>query len=235
MDNPVYRLAAAITRIAEFVPPMKLNETTRVYFQRLAQFSDPEEARMIRLLEDPVEGPKVQDEFRRSTRASWINYNSMLRDSISPNIIKGGFRANVIPNEAEAMLDVRLLPGQTREDLLAQLKRVINDPAIELIPDDFAPFVASSPSRLDAEAYRAMERAQAAVFPEAVTIPMMSTSATDSSHLRANGIQSFGISPPSSEEDKEGVHGNNERVGIEAIGKHVEFIYRSVVDLAAAK
>ncbi|MSO20215.1 MAG: M20/M25/M40 family metallo-hydrolase [Acidobacteria bacterium] len=236
MDNPVYRLAAAITRIAEYQPPMRLNETTRVFFQRMAGISSPEEARQFRLLEDPVEGPKVQETFRRSTNLSHLTYNSMLRDSISPNIIKGGFRFNVIPGEAEARLDVRLLPGQTREDLMAQLKRVIDDPSVELIPeDDASPMAPSSPSRLDEELFQALERAQKIVFPSAVTTPTMSTSATDSSHLRSRGIPVFGISPPATDESREGVHGNNERVSVEGMGQYVEFIYRAVVDVAAAK
>src|ERR1041384_4543037 len=111
-------------------------------------------------------------------------FNSMLRTSLSPNIIKGGFRPNVIPAEAEATIDVRLLPGDSREELIERLKQIVNDQAIDILPFDFAPMPPSPVSPLDSEMFRAIEKAQATVFPGAVTLPEMSTGATDSASLR---------------------------------------------------
>ncbi len=231
-DNPLARLGAAVAKAAEYQPPMRLNETTRTFFQRLARISSPEEAYLLTHLEDPA----VQETLRRSTNRSHLTYNSMLRTSISPNIIRGGFRTNVIPADAEAILDVRLLPGETREALVEDLRRVINDPAVEVLPDlDWASMPPSPVSRLDSELFRALETAQAAVFPEAVTLPTMSTGATDSSHLRAKGVQAFGVGSVGTDKDREGAHGNDERLWIEGYGKFVELIYRAVVEVAASR
>lgn len=225
LDNPIVRLAAAVARIGAYQPPMRLIETTKTFFEGTAKISPPDEAFLLTHLDDPM----VQDTLRRTQ----ITYNSMLRTSISPNIIKGGFRVNVIPGDAEATLDVRALPGEDMDKLVAQLKALVNDPAIEItrVPPNRP---AAAPSPLDSELFRALERAGHAVFPDAPTIPMMLTGATDMAQLRARGVKAYGISEPMDEKDPS-AHGNDERVSIEAIGKYVEYIYRTVVDVAGAK
>jgi acetylornithine deacetylase/succinyl-diaminopimelate desuccinylase-like protein len=231
-DNPVARLGAAVAKAAEYQPPVKLNETTRAFFQRLARISPPEEARLLTNLEDPA----VQEVLRNSTNRSYLTYNSMIRTSISPNIFRAGFRINVIPADAEAILDVRLLPGESRDELIQELRRVINDPAVEVLADeDWAAMPPSPVSRLDSELFRALENAQAAVFPGAITLPTMSTGATDSSHLRAKGVQAFGVGAVGTDTDRERAHGNDERVEIAGYGKFVELVYRAVVEVAGSR
>ena len=235
MDNPVWHLATAVAKVGEYQPPMRLNETTRVFFERLAKISPPDEAFLFTHLEDPAEGSKAQETLRRSKKASFLLFNSMLRNSISPNIVQGGFRMNVIPTEAEARLDVRLLPGEDREQLMKDLRQLINDPAVEVLPDDWTTFPASPASRLDSDLFRALEKAQSSVYPDAVTLPLMSTGATDSARLRIKGVQAYGVGPASTDEDEERVHGNDERIAIEGLDKFIEYLYRAVVEVAGAR
>ena len=124
MDNAVVHLAAAIAKIGEWQAPMRLNETTRAFFERLAKISPPEKAWYYTHLDDP----KTQAYLR----ANEIGLNSMLRTSISPTIIKGGFRENVIPAEAEATLDIRALPDEDMDRFIATLQQLVNDPQIEI-------------------------------------------------------------------------------------------------------
>src|SRR3990167_4201909 len=138
----------------------------------------------------------VEETIRRTN----VYYNSMLRTSISPNIIQGGFRFNVVPAEAEATLDVRALPDENLAAFMDELRRVIDDPAVELsLAQSFWP--ATPPSPLDSDMFRALEKAQAEVFPGGVTLPVMLTGATDSASLRAKGVPSYGIGPVVTEED----------------------------------
>ena len=178
LDNPIVHLAAAIAKVGAWQPPMRLLETTKAFFERTAAVSAPDEAYLLTHLDDPA----VQDTLRRTN----VTYNSMLRTSISPNIVKGGFRVNVIPGDAEATLDVRSLPGEDLDRLVVQLKELIDDPAVEIVrvPSNrpLAP-----PSPLDSELFRALERAGRAVYPGVPTIPMMLTGATDMAQLRAKG------------------------------------------------
>src|SRR6185295_17312654 len=89
---------------------------------------------------------------------------SMLRTSVSPNIVQGGYRNNVIPSEAKATLDVRMIPDESPERFLAQLKTVINDPSIEVVFNGWPPTLTGKSrnggtSRIDSDAYRVAEAA----------------------------------------------------------------------------
>ncbi|OFV98341.1 MAG: hypothetical protein A3H28_17315 [Acidobacteria bacterium RIFCSPLOWO2_02_FULL_61_28] len=234
MDNAIGHMAAAVAKLTDYQPPMRLNETTRMFFQRLTTISPPAEAFLYTHLEDPAVGTMVQETLRRSKNRAQVTYNSMLRTSITPTIIQGGFRNNVIPAEAEATFDIRALPDENINVFLSELRRVIDDPAVELIPlPRYRPI--SPPASLTSEMFHALEKAQSLVFPGSITIPIMGTGSNDSAQLLAKGVQAYGVGPPGTDEDSEGSHGNDERVSIEGLGKFIEFIYRAVVDVAAAR
>jgi acetylornithine deacetylase/succinyl-diaminopimelate desuccinylase-like protein len=232
LDNAIVHLAAAVAKVGAWQPPARLNETTRTYFSRLAEISSPEQAAMFRNIEDPVLGPKIQEKLR----ATDISRNSMLRTSISPTIIKGGFRGNVIPGDAEATLDVRALPDEDMEAFMSTLRSIIDDPNVEVIPqwgEDARPV--TPPSRLDTEMFQTLERAQKKLFPGAITLPTMLTGATDSAQLRAKGVQCYGLGTIATEEDANRIHGNDERISLAGLRQYLEFLYAVVVDVAGAK
>jgi acetylornithine deacetylase/succinyl-diaminopimelate desuccinylase-like protein len=227
LDNPIVHLAAAVAKVGAAQLPIRLNETTRTFFQRLASISPPEEAYLYTRLDDS----KAQDTLRRVNP----EYNSMLRTSISPNIIQGGFRSNVIPAEAEATLDVRALPDEKIDDVVAWMRKLIDDPAVEVVPPAPSSRPSGTPSRLDSEMFNALEAVQKRMFPAAVTLPMMLTAATDSAQLRAKGVQAYGLTTPGSAEERTLMHGNDERVPVAGVGMFVEYMYRAVVEVAGAR
>ena len=228
LDNAVTHLAAAVAKIGNWQPPARLNETTKAFFARLAQISPPAEARLYRRVLDP----KVQEQLR----ASNIRLNSMLRTSIVPTIIRGGFRENVIPAEAEATLDVRALPDENIDQLVETLRKLINDPEVKIERREAGQKrPAAAPSRIDSEMFQALERAQKKIFPGSTALPVMQTGATDSAQLRAKGVQAYGISIPKTDEDTRRVHGNDERIPVEGTGKFVEYLYAVVVDVAGTE
>ena len=230
VDNPIVHLAAAVAKLGNYQPRLRLNETTRTFFERLAKISPPAEAFLYTHLEDPAVGKMVEETIRRTN----VYYNSMLRTSISPNIIKGGFRFNVIPAEAEATLDIRALPDENVEAFLAELRRVIDDPAVELSPLQSL-WPATPPSSIHSDMFRALEKAQAQVFAGAVTLPVMLTGATDSASLRAKGVQAYGIGPIVTDDDVARMHGNDERLSVEGLGRFVEFLYGAAVEVSASR
>jgi acetylornithine deacetylase/succinyl-diaminopimelate desuccinylase-like protein len=207
---------------------MRLNETTRAYLERLATISPADVAFRYRNLENPRLTERIQIELRESD----IAINSMLRTSISPNIITGGFRRNVIPDQAEAELDIRALPDEGLEEFLTTLRNLVDDPAVEVTaPTSMRP--AAPPSRLDSEMFHALEQIQREMFPDAVTLPTMLVAATDSAQLRANGVQAYGVGMI--RDAQSGVHGNDERVSVEGLGLFLEYLYRVVVEVAGVE
>ena len=230
-DNAITHLAAAVAKVGDWQAPMRLNETTRAFFSRLAKISPPDEAYLYSHLEDPANTEMAQNKIR----ASNATYNSMLRTSIVPTIIKGGFRSNVIPGDAEATLDVRATPDEDIDALAEALRKLINDPAVEVIPPPARGRPANPPSKLETDMFRALEGSQAKLFPGAVTLPLMLTGATDSAQLRAKGVQAYGLGSVAGDRERGSVHGNDERISVEGLGKFVEFIYWSVIDVAASR
>ncbi|MCC7418242.1 MAG: M20/M25/M40 family metallo-hydrolase [Acidobacteria bacterium] len=228
LDNAIVHLSAAVAKLGGWLPPMRLNETTRAFFQTLAKVSPPDEAFVYTHLEDPTMGLMAQELLRGTN----VNYSSMLRTSISPTIVKGGFRGNVIPAEAEATLDIRALPDEDMDAFVDQMRRIVDDPAVEIVRNAGGR-PAPPASGLDTEMFAALARAQAAAFPGAQTMPMMLTAATDNAQLRAKGVQAYGIGGPAPVDDT-GMHGNDEKISVEGVGDFVELIYRAVVDVAAA-
>jgi acetylornithine deacetylase/succinyl-diaminopimelate desuccinylase-like protein len=234
-NNAVAHLAEAVSKAAQWRVPIRLNETTRVYFQRLAELSSPDDARRYRdiLSNDPkVSGPADDYFLEREPR-----HASMIRTSISPTMIQAGYRINVIPSEVKATLDVRMHPSDNPDEFLAALKKVVNDPAVEVrwAQRDVRPGTGSA--RLDFEGFKTVE-AMIRKDYETVTLPTMSTGATDMAYLRAKGMQCYGIGPALDIEDGPkgfGAHSDQERILESELYRFVRFHYDVVAELARAK
>jgi acetylornithine deacetylase/succinyl-diaminopimelate desuccinylase-like protein len=201
---------------------MRLNEVTRAYFSRLAAISPPEEAYLYTHLDEPG----VTEKIRVKNPA----LDALLRLTITPTIVQGGFRDNVIPATAEATLMVRPLPDEDMPALLNRMREVIDDPAVELVPP-WGRRPAAPASGLNTEMFLALEKVQQRLMPEAVTLPAMSAGTTDSAQLRAKGVHAYGIGTF----DAFNAHGNDERISVEGLGRLVEFLYTAVVEVAATK
>jgi acetylornithine deacetylase/succinyl-diaminopimelate desuccinylase-like protein len=230
--NAVVRLGRAVAKIADWQTPMRLNDTTRTYFERLAGISTPEKAARYNGLVDPDKSPAIQEYFAVHEPL----HHSMLRTSISPNVIQGGYRYNVIPSEAQVRLDVRALPDDDIETFLTEMKKVINDPAIEIVSAP-ATRPKSPPAPLNNETFRAVEQAVRKHYG-VVTLPTMSTGASDRAQLKAKGIPTYGVGPAVDSEDAPagfGSHSDQERILEAAFHQFVRLHWDIVVTLAAAK
>ncbi len=228
-DNAVIRLANAISRVAAWVQPMRLDETTRTYFQRLAAISPPEPASRYRAILNSNERAGAERYFAQHE----LRHNSMIRTSLSPNVLKAGFRANVIPSEAEVLIDIRALPDEDLPKFVENLREVIGDPHIEIKTTSGRP--AAPASSLNTEMFAALEAAQRLLYPESITIPILLTGATDMSPLRAKGIQAYGIGPVVDNEEDGGAHSDDERILEKSLHDFVRFIWHAVLEVAAAK
>jgi acetylornithine deacetylase/succinyl-diaminopimelate desuccinylase-like protein len=232
-SNAVVHLAQAVAKVAAWQTPMRLNDTTRAYFERLAKLSPPEEAARYYAILQRKDTDAVQEYF--AVNAPGLH--SILRTSISPTILKGGYRVNVIPSEAEATLDIRALPDEDLSWFLDQLRQIINDPAVEVVKAERDTRPGAQPSRLDTEAFQLIEETNRRLY-NAVTLPTMMTGATDMAYLRARGVQCYGVGPMTDSEDGPkgfGAHSDQERILEEALHKFVRFHWDIVVNLAKAK
>ena len=238
--NAVAHLAKAVTAVAEWQPPIDLNDTTAAYFRRLAAISPPDQAQRYR---DVLTGdPKAVAAADAWLRENEPRHASMLRTSVSPNIIQGGYRNNVIPSEARATLDVRMLPDENPERFLAQVKKVVNDPAVDVVFNGWPPTETGQPrnggeSPINTEAFTGVEAAVTKHYAT-TTLPTMSTGASDMAFLRAKGMRCYGVGPATDIEDGPkgfGAHSDQERILEAELHRFVRFHWDIVVNLAGAK
>jgi acetylornithine deacetylase/succinyl-diaminopimelate desuccinylase-like protein len=233
LDNAVATLARAVARADAWQTEMRLNETTKTYFERLATVSSPEDAFRYENVDNPEETDAIQKHFEET----FPYHYSVLRTSVVPTIMQAGFRKNVIPSEATAMLDIRMLPDENVDDFYTQLATVIDEPNVEIVPEEiYRP--AAPPSGLDNAMFASLERAAHSLYPEAIVLPTMSTGATDMSQIRAKGVPAYGIGPIRSIEELNsgnGAHSDNERVSEAALIDFIRFMWTVIIDVAVSE
>jgi acetylornithine deacetylase/succinyl-diaminopimelate desuccinylase-like protein len=233
-SNAIAHLSKAVAAIAEWQSPIRLNETTLSYFQRMAEISTPEEAARYRAVLKP--GTKEADEAFAWLRKNQPSQASMLHTSVSPNMFTAGYRVNVIPSEAKATLDVRVIPQEDPELTLTALKKLVDDPAVNI---EWAPR-ANRPganSRLDTEAFRVIEATYKKHY-DAPVLPIMATGGTDMAYLRPKGMQCYGSSVAVDGEDLPkgfGMHSDQERVLESELYRFVHAQYDVISTLARSK
>jgi acetylornithine deacetylase/succinyl-diaminopimelate desuccinylase-like protein len=230
-DNAVAHLATAISKIATYEAPVQFNSVTRAYFEGLAPTQDEDTSKWMRALGSPDRGDHA---------ARWIsdanpNWNAMLRDTVAPTMLQAGVRQNVVPSEARGVINVRLLPGNTLDPLLAKLQQLVNDPQVKFELEPGAGESAPSSSQTS-DLYATIARISAQKFPGAPVLPYMSNGASDSWPLRMRNVEAYGLVPfPMTDEDFARVHGDNERIPVDSFRKGVDFLYAIVADFAVTK
>ncbi len=225
-DNALGALARAAARVHEWRPPVRLVETTRIYFQRLAAIErDPAMKAAMEAISAPGATP-AQVEAAAAVLSREPLHNAVLRTGASLTMLNGGFRANVIPSEGRVTFNVRVVPGEDVAQVVREMTRVGGEPQVTFALDG-EPRVSPPPSPVSTDLFRAMEAAARTMAPSAVVLPFMSTGATDGAALRAIGIPTYGILPmPLPMEDELRMHGDNERVPVPALGWATEYLYR---------
>jgi len=232
--NAVVRLAKAVARVADWKPEIRLNETTSAYFERLAAIAAPEAAARYRAVLNPATVAESDEYFLEHE----ARHAAMLRSTASPNISNAGYRINVIPSDARATLDVRMLPEQDPKAFLEQVRKVVDDPAIEVAFTARDTRPKGPITRLDSEPFKILEQAVRDHYDGAVTLPTMSTGATDMAYLRAKGMQCYGIGPAVDVEDGPkgfGAHSDQERILEAELYRFLRFHWDVVTKVAGTR
>jgi acetylornithine deacetylase/succinyl-diaminopimelate desuccinylase-like protein len=194
LDNALMHLGAAVDKVGRWETPMRLNDTTRAYFEKMAAISPPDRAAIYKALLDPKTAADAQKFVRERSPGEY----SMLRTSVVPTMLKAGVGANVIPSEAEATLDIRALPGEDIDAFYAEMAKVIADPAvkIERLPQTRPP----SPASRIRPKYQTLEHAAGMIYPPRWCRPCPPRQRPGAAP--SEGYQSYGIGPASTESDE---------------------------------
>lgn len=218
--NPVPKLIAALDRIARWETPLHLTPVTTKFFHDIARFYPEPKRSWLANISSSLKNPRAREWI-----LSDVYWNAVLRNTISLTVVNGSNKTNVIPAEASADLDIRLLPDQDTTAFLAELKRIAGDTAVHFSGSSIVKPSLSSPPQSDF--VRAVERAARDRDPNVFVTTPMYTAATDRPTYQRAGIIAYGIDPfkvPSAELQK-GMHGNDERIALTNIGWGVHFVY----------
>ena len=213
-DNSALHLVRALNRLADWERELTFTPDTIAYVQRLA------EAGLMPGLEDRA---LLEERIRRGPE-----FLAMFINTLNITMLNAGIKANVIPAKSEAVIDCRLLPGQTKDDWIRQVKERIADDRIEVSlysPDHGEP----QPVPWDTELFQTIHAVVSEAMEDAVVVPTMTIGGTDNRFLRDRGIPAYGFIPCLlSPEERAGFHGNNEFMTIDNLQMGCELMYEIV-------
>jgi acetylornithine deacetylase/succinyl-diaminopimelate desuccinylase-like protein len=228
-DNAIYHLADALARLEHFQSPLELNGVTRAYFERMASLQTGQEAADMRaILNDP---PDPAAAGRLSLDAL---QNATLHTTCVATRLDAGHANNALPQSAHAIVNCRILPGHSREEIRQTLIRVFADPEVEVryvensgrVLDSAPNAQALPPVMLRPDVMQALEKVSRELWPGTPVIPTMATGASDGVYTNAAGMPTFGISGVAIDMNDVRAHGRDERVRVEAFYQGVDFYYR---------
>jgi len=226
-DNAIYELSEGLAKFGKFHFPVKLNETTRIYFSRSAQFQSGQAADDMRAVARDTPDPEAAARLSQSP-----TYNSTLRTTCVATRLDGGHANNALPQTARATVNCRILPDDPVEGVLKTIQQVVGDKVTVTRMSEPVP---SAPSALRPEVMGPIEKVTGEFWPGVPVVPAMSTGATDSRFMRNGGIPMYGVSGLFLDQDDNRSHGLNERMPVKSLYDGHEFLYRLVKELAGGK
>ncbi len=220
-DNVIYQLAEGLQRIAQFNFPVSLNEVTKLYFERGANFESSETAGAMKALaKNPSDAQAI------SLLSNQPAYNATMRTTCVATMLEAGHAENALPQTARATVNCRILPTETADQTRQTLVKVVNDERISITP--IREPKPSPPSPLRPDVMSAIERVTKELWPGVPVVPTMSTGATDSLYLRKAGIPMYGTSGIFGDMDDSRAHGRDERIAVQSFFDGQEYLYRLV-------
>ena len=224
-DNAVYHLADGLSRLGKFDFPFRLNQVTRAYFERLARIESGQLAADMQAI---LRVPPDQGALERI--GNLPAYNALIRTTCVATMVDAGHATNALPQRARAVVNCRVLPGDSVDEVRETLVRVMADDKIAITADGqpvLSPVPPLSPAVMEP-----VEKISAEMWPGIAVVPTMLAPATDGRFLNNVGIWTYGVSGIFRDLDGNGVHGLNEHVRVKALYDSQEFLYRLIKALS---
>ena len=229
-DSAPNRLVRALDRILAYRTPLRVLPVVDEFLRDMAPYEAPGRAHAYRDIRKAIEDKKFQDEVEHDE-----SLNFLLRDTISLTMMGGSEQTNVIPPEAWANLDVRILPSGNPQALLEDIRKVVNDPNVTVEPLN-AEFRKANYSPTDNALFAAIRQVAEKYFPGTPVVPHITSGYTENQRYRPLGINSYGFNPYAATEDEgKTEHGNDERIRVEEVRRGPKILFDVVAAVAGAK
>ncbi len=230
LDSAPNRLVRALDRILAYRTPLTVLPVVDEFLRDMAAYEPAERARQYRDVRKAVTDRQFQEEVEHDE-----SLNFLLRDTISLTMMGGSEQTNVIPPEAWANLDVRILPGGDPKALLDALRRVVNDPNVSIEPLN-AEFRVANYSPTDTALFAVIRQVSGKYFPGTPVVPHITSGYTENQRYRPLGIHAYGFNPyTATEEEGSTEHGNDERIRIEEVRRGPQILFDVVAEVTEGK
>jgi len=226
-DAAPNRLVRALNRILAYRTPLRVLPVVDEFLRDMAPYESPERAREYRNVGKAIEDKKFQEEVEHEE-----SLNFLLRDTISLTMMGGSEQTNVIPPEAWANLDVRILPGGDPKAVLEGVRRAVNDPNVTVEPLN-AEFRVANYSPTDNALFAAIREVSSKYFPGTPVVPHITSGYTENQRYRPLGINAYGFNPyTATDEEGNTEHGNDERIRVEEVRRGPRILFDVVAAVA---
>ena len=221
-DNAIYHLVRAVDRVSRYEFPVQLNDANRGYFTGMAKVVGGEKGEaMLAVVKNP------QDHAAVAVLDKDVNWHAMLRTTCVATMLTAGHATNALPQRARANINCRIFPGVSREEVKAQLIKIVDDAAVAVtIPEVRGPEAQAAP--LTPQILKPIEQVAHEMWPGVPVITTLEPGATDAQFMNPAGIPTYGVDGIFSDPDGGFIHGLNERVRIESVYEGRTFLYRLV-------
>lgn len=213
-DNALVAAAEVVRRLATYRPEAVINE---VWKQYASAIDVPDE--VVAQLHDPNAFDEGLRHIKDHGTAKFAH--ACTHTTFSPNVIHGGQKTNIIPDEVAIEVDIRTLPGQTQADVDHMLAEALGNELASRVNVETINASNSNASPIDTVLYRKLEEVARLFHPEATLVPRVTAGGTDATFFREAGVQSYGFGMFSREltagEFASRFHGNNERIDVESL------------------
>jgi len=237
-DNAVLRMAKVAETLGTYRSKIRVVPTVKEMIEGLAKERGTIWQMLSRLVTSSKLADKILDRMAKTDPAMAEFLRAMLRNTIAPTIIRGGVKENIIPSECEAVFDCRVLPGETKDSLLREIKNVLSNAKVDLRKLEFEFIQADEPSESPADTpfYSLIKKVIRKFEPNAHIVPFMMTGGTDSRFLRRLGCVCYGFAPMKTDmplnEFLRMAHGIDERVSIDNLVFGTSVLYEIVREFA---
>jgi acetylornithine deacetylase/succinyl-diaminopimelate desuccinylase-like protein len=226
-DNAIYELARGLVHLGDYSFPVKLNEVTKAYLEKMSSFESGQLAEDMKAI---ASNPNDQAALARMSEKPY--YNNLLRTTCVATMLTAGHATNALPQRAKATVNCRILPGESVDEVQKTLQKVVANDKIKITPDHVP--VLSPPSPLTEKIVSSVTKVSNQIFPGIPVIPTMLVATTDGRFLNNAGIPTYGVNGIFRDSNGGYIHGLNERMPVSSLFEGQEFLYRLTVLLSGS-
>jgi acetylornithine deacetylase/succinyl-diaminopimelate desuccinylase-like protein len=234
-DNAIMRMNKVIAKLGNYRSQVSLVPTVKKFLEEIARTDPVLQEPFSRLLENPEASDQILDELAKIAPQLAEEIRPRLKMTITPTIIRGGFKENVIPSECEAVFDCRILPGQESAQAIGLIKALLDEVDSEKLVFESLQVQEPSESKAETPLYDVIAAVLREFEPNCGITPVLMTGGTDSRFFRRMGSVCYGFQPMYSEavsgkvvKGKHCMHGIDERISIENLVFGTSVLYETV-------